>query len=40
MACGEDVLGVAALTALEEKNIELLRQSDKDLELLRGIYGK
>jgi UDPglucose 6-dehydrogenase len=38
-ACGQDVAGVAALQAIEDKNVTLLRQSDKDLELLRGIYG-
>ncbi len=37
--CSDDVVGVAALHAIEEKNIALLRHSHKDLELLRGIYG-
>jgi nucleotide sugar dehydrogenase len=35
-----DKLGVAALRALEEKNIDLLKSSGKDLELLRGVYGE
>lgn len=34
-----DKLGVAALHALEDKNIDLLKTSGKDLELLRGVYG-
>ena len=34
-----DAAGVAALAAIEEKNIQLLRASGKDLELLRGVYG-
>ncbi len=31
---------MAVLRALEEKNIELLRDSGKDLDLLEGVYGK
>ena len=27
------------LEALEEKNIELLTKSGKDLDLLKGVYG-
>lgn len=34
-----DAAGVAALAALEEKNIQLLKASGKDLDLLRGVYG-
>lgn len=36
----EDVVGIAALTAIEEKNVKLLRDSGKDLDLLEGVYGK
>lgn len=39
-ACPHDVVGAEALTALEAKNVALLRDSEKDLDLLRGIYGK
>lgn len=35
-----DKLGVEALHALEGKNIDLLRASGKDTELLRGVYGE
>lgn len=35
-----DKKGQAVLTALEEKNIELLRESGKDLDLLKGVYGE
>jgi hypothetical protein len=35
----EDTRGVEVLTALEQKNIELLKTSGKDLGLLRGVYG-
>ena len=35
----KDAKGLAMLTALEDKNIELLRESNKDLDLLRGVYG-
>ncbi len=34
-----DQKGLAMLQALEQKNIELLRQSGKDLDLLNGVYG-
>lgn len=34
-----DAFGVAALHALAEKNIDLLKSSGKDLDLLRGVYG-
>jgi nucleotide sugar dehydrogenase len=34
-----DARGVAALMALEKKNISLLEESGKDLDLLRGVYG-
>ena len=34
-----DETGTAVLEALEKKNIDLLRSSNKDLELLSGVYG-
>jgi UDPglucose 6-dehydrogenase len=34
-----DEKGLALLQALEEKNIELLRNTKKDLNLLNGVYG-
>ncbi len=37
--CGQDAAGQAVLDAVEAKNIALLRDSQKDLDLLRGIYG-
>ncbi len=38
--CPGDARGKEVLAALERKNIELLKQSKKDLGLLRGVYGK
>lgn len=35
-----DELGVEALKALEAKNIDLLLKSQKDLDLLQGVYGE
>lgn len=35
-----DTTGHAVLTALVEKNRELLMQTEKDLDLLEGVYGK
>lgn len=35
-----DVTGIALLKALELKNIELLTNSGKDIELLKGVYGE
>ncbi len=35
-----DNLGIEALRALEGKNIDLLKQSNKDHDLLRGVYGE
>lgn len=35
-----DKLGMEMLHALEEKNIDLLMSSKKDLDLLRGVYGE
>ena len=34
-----DALGDSVLTALIEKNIDLLTTSNKDLDLLKGVYG-
>jgi len=34
-----DSLGIGVLEALERKNIELLKKSGKDLDLLEGVYG-
>ena len=36
----KDRKGLAALKAFEEKNIELLTKSRKDLDLLAGVYGE
>ncbi len=36
----KEPLGVAFLNAAQKKNIALLRQSNKDLELLQGVYGE
>ncbi|TSC87178.1 MAG: UDPglucose 6-dehydrogenase [Parcubacteria group bacterium Gr01-1014_8] len=38
-ALPDDTAGIAAFRKLEEKNVQLLLESDKDLELLRGVYG-
>lgn len=35
----DDPGGAAALRALEQKNIDLLCKSEKDLDLLEGVYG-
>lgn len=34
-----DAKGSAALSALRDKNVELLRESGKDLDILKGVYG-
>jgi len=34
-----DPEGIAVLRALEQKNIALLTESEKDLDLLKGVYG-
>jgi UDP-glucose 6-dehydrogenase len=36
----EDLLSLKVLEAMEAKNIHLLMSSDKDLDLLEGVYGK
>ena len=35
----EDAQGIEALKAMEQKNVKLLRDTGKDLELLEGVYG-
>lgn len=35
----EDVLGLEVLKILEKKNLDLLKISKKDLDLVRGVYG-
>lgn len=35
-----DTRGKEMLSALEQKNIELLKNSGKDIDLLQGVYGK
>jgi len=35
-----DAQGLAMLLAMEEKNRQLLTDSNKDLDLLKGVYGK
>ncbi len=37
---GSDATGLQFLAGIEQKNVDLLRQSGKDLDLLRDIYGK
>lgn len=36
----EDISGLEMLTAMEKMNIELLKKSDKDMNLLKGVYGE
>jgi UDPglucose 6-dehydrogenase len=36
----KDAYGKSLLSSLSRKNIELLTKSKKDLDLLRGVYGK
>jgi UDPglucose 6-dehydrogenase len=35
-----DELGIGVLKALEKKNVELLKKSGKDEELIKGVYGE
>ncbi|MCK5022090.1 MAG: hypothetical protein KAR54_02480 [Candidatus Pacebacteria bacterium] len=35
-----DEAGMKVLESLKEKNIDLLKTSGKDLDLLAGVYGK
>ena len=37
---GKDPKGLRLLEAAIKKNVDLLRKSGKDLDLLRGVYGK
>lgn len=39
VACMDDEKGIDFLNALVRKNTELLRMSNKDLDLLEGVYG-
>lgn len=36
----EDKAGIDVLKGMEKKNVQLLRDSGKDLDLLEGVYGK
>ncbi|MEX0909953.1 MAG: hypothetical protein WD605_00905 [Candidatus Paceibacterota bacterium] len=36
----EDIAGLAVIQALEEKNKNLLKESQKDLDLMAGVYGE
>jgi nucleotide sugar dehydrogenase len=36
----EDKKGLGALKGFEEKNIDFLKSSNKDIDLLEGVYGK
>ena len=36
----EDLKGISIFESLEEKNIQLLKDSKKDIDLLEGVYGK
>ncbi len=36
----DDTKGIDVLKGLEQKNVQLLRDSGKDLDLLEGVYGK
>lgn len=35
-----DPVGLKMLTTMEQKNIELLKATNKDMELLKGVYGE
>lgn len=35
-----DTMGIEVLKSMEQKNVQLLRDSHKDLDLLEGVYGK
>lgn len=34
-----DISGIEMLSAMEKKNIELLKSTNKDIKLLKGVYG-
>ncbi len=38
--CGTDTKGLAILTAMEAKNLELLRATGKSADIVAGVYGK
>jgi UDPglucose 6-dehydrogenase len=38
--CAQDAEGLAVLTSMEKKNRELLRTTNKDQDLVEGVYGK
>ena len=38
--CKDDDTGLNLIKLMEEKNIELLKKSNKDLNLLEGVYGE
>lgn len=38
--CGDDDWGIKLLETMEKKNVRLLKDSKKDLDLLRGVYGE
>lgn len=40
VTCEQDTAGWVVLEAVEAKNVELLRTSQKDVDLLAGIYGE
>lgn len=38
--CAHDASGINVLTAMEKKNLELLKVTNKDQDLVEGVYGK
>ena len=38
--CAQDTDGLAVLTSMEKKNLALLKVTNKDQELVEGVYGK
>ena len=38
--CEKDTEGLAVLTSMEKKNLELLKATNKDQALVRGVYGE
>lgn len=38
--CEKDIEGLAVLTSMEKKNLELLKATNKDQDLVEGVYGK
>lgn len=37
--CGNDTLGVDVLKVMESKNLELLQSTNKDTDIIKGVYG-